>query len=350
MTRRTICGLGVVVAALAAFTAVASAHRLDEYLQAARVNIDADRIGIEIDLTPGANIASQIVEQIDTDRNGWLSSDERHRYAQSVIAAIVLSLDGRVIPVALASEDFPTVDAMAAGTGTIRLRAAAAGPVTAGRHQLQYRAAPLTASSVYLVNALMPTDARIQLEAPQRDTIQQALTLDLSMGPDPSWLRAGWIVVAAAMFLVLGVARHRPAVAASTMLLAIGTTAGLAACGARTPSALAATPLDARFTLAPGEKTTISGTELVVTFDRVVEDSRCPAGVACIQAGDGVIAITVTEKGGTTASYQLHTAPNGTRSAVHGGVTITLEDLTPTPVASRATPPQDYRATLRANR
>src|SRR5689334_7014001 len=34
----------------------ASAHRLDEYLQATRVDVGADGIGIEIDLTPGANI------------------------------------------------------------------------------------------------------------------------------------------------------------------------------------------------------------------------------------------------------------------------------------------------------
>ena len=350
MIRRAIGGLGVVIAALAAFPATASAHRLDEYLQATRVSIDTDRIGIEIDLTPGANIASQIIERIDTDRDGRLSSDERHRYAQSVVGGIVLALDGRVIPVALASEDFPTLDAMAAGTGTIRLRATTHAAVASGRHQLLYRAAPLTAASVYLVNALMPTDGRVQLEAPQRDATQRALTLDFFVGPDPTWLRTGWVVAAAAVFLTLGAARRRRALAASTMLLAIGTTAGLVACGARTPSALAAAPLDARFTLAPGEMTTINGTALVVKFDRVVEDSRCPTGVACIQAGDGVIGITVTERGGPTESYQLHTAPNGTRSAVHGGVTITLEDLTPTPAGSRATPPQDYRATLRASR
>ena len=32
--------------------APAGAHRLDEYLQATRVSIDLDRVGLEIDLTP----------------------------------------------------------------------------------------------------------------------------------------------------------------------------------------------------------------------------------------------------------------------------------------------------------
>jgi hypothetical protein len=349
MIRRAIGWLGFLVAGLAALPAPASAHRLDEYLQATRLNIDADRIGVEIALTPGTNIALQIVEQIDTDRDGRFSGDERRRYAQSVIASMTLMLDGHVTPVALAAEDFPTVNAMAAGTGTIRLRATARAAAASGRHQLQYRAAPLTASSVYLVNALMPTNARVQLGAPQRDAMQEALTLDFSVGPDDTWLRTGWVVVAAAVFLTLGVVRHRRALATSTMMLAICTTAGLVACGAQKSSPLAV-PLDVRFTLAPGEMRAIDGTDLVVRFDRVLEDSRCPAGVACIQAGDGVIGITVTQRGGTTGRYQLHTAPNGARAAVHGGVTIALEDLTPTPVSSRATPPQDYRATLRARR
>jgi hypothetical protein len=349
MTRRAIGWLVFLVGGMAGLPTPAAAHRLDEYLQATRLNIDTDRIGIEIDLTPGASIASQAAEQIDTDGDGRFSSDERRRYAQSVIASTTLMLDGHATAVVLVTEDFPTSDAMAAGTGTIRLRATARSAGAWGRHQLQYRAAPLLASSVYLVNALMPTDARVQLEAPQRDATQRSLRLDFSVGSDATWVRTGWSVVAAAMFLVLGAARHRRTSAASAIMVAVCTTAGLIACGARQPSALAA-PLDARFTLAPGGKTTISGTELVITFDRVLEDSRCPVGANCIQAGDGVIGITVTQRGGTSGSYQLHTAPVGPRSAIHGGVTITLEDLTPAPASSRATPPQDYRATLRASR
>jgi hypothetical protein len=208
MTTRAICCLGVVLAALAALPAPASAHRLDEYLQATRLSIDADRIGVEIALTPGATIASQIVEQIDTDGDGRFSSDERRRYAESVIAAMTLLLDGRVAAAALAASDFPTADAMAAGTGTIRLRAATDAPVTAGRHHLQYRAAPLTASSVYLVNALMPADARIQLAAPQRDRTQRELALDFSVASDEALLRTAWVAIASALLSTLVALRY----------------------------------------------------------------------------------------------------------------------------------------------
>src|SRR5262249_41886398 len=163
------------------------------------------------------------------------------------------------------------------------------------------------------------TDERVQLSAPHRDPGQREITLDFSVAPDPTWRQTGWVVVASAMFLTLGVARRRHARAARAPMLASCVTLGLVACGARKRRTLDAS-LGARFTLAPGDMTTISDTELVVKFDRVLEDSRCPAGVACIQAGDGVIGITVTQRGGTSGSYQLHTTPNGTRIAVHGGV------------------------------
>jgi hypothetical protein len=82
----------------------------------------------------------------------------------------------------------------------------------------------------------------------------------------------------------------------------------------------------------------------------VVEDSRCPTDVSCIQAGDAIIGITVIQKPGPTTSYQLHTATAGSRSAVHGDLTIALEDLNPRPISSRAIRPGEYRATLRASR
>jgi len=35
-----------------------------------RVAIDTDRVGLEIDLTAGANVASRIFASIDSDRDG----------------------------------------------------------------------------------------------------------------------------------------------------------------------------------------------------------------------------------------------------------------------------------------
>jgi hypothetical protein len=123
---------------------------------------------------------------------------------------------------------------------------------------------------------------------------------------------------------------------------------GVAACAARTPTA-PRVPIDSRFTLAPGGSASIDGTSVRVRFDRVVSDSRCPADVNCIQAGDAVIGITVTSDGGTQTD-ELHTGAGGPHSTARAGLTISLEDLSPQPVSSRQTPPGDYRATFTATR
>ena len=56
-----------------------SAHRMDEYLQAARIAIDPDRVEIELDLTPGIALAESILADIDRNHDGLLSAEEQRR-------------------------------------------------------------------------------------------------------------------------------------------------------------------------------------------------------------------------------------------------------------------------------
>jgi hypothetical protein len=123
---------------------------------------------------------------------------------------------------------------------------------------------------------------------------------------------------------------------------------GLLACAARTPVAPGVS-LDSRFTLAPGASAAIEGTSVQVRFDRVSSDSRCPTDVACIQAGDATVRITIVSDG-ATQSDELHTGAGGPHSTARAGVTISLEELSPQPVSSRPIPPPDYRATFKATR
>ena len=53
--RRAVAAL--VLASAFAGGATLSAHRLDEYLQAARVGIEPDRLHLELDMTPGVAVA-----------------------------------------------------------------------------------------------------------------------------------------------------------------------------------------------------------------------------------------------------------------------------------------------------
>ncbi len=160
----------------------AGAHRVDEYLQATRLLIDTDRVELEIDLTAGSAVAAAVFGWIDTNRDGEVSDAEGEAYAQQVLRSVALEVDGRATPVRLGGASFPEFRAMSLGVGTIRLRATAAVPTArAGRHRVRFVNTHRVESSVYLVNALVPSNPRIQLGAPQRDRAQLGLTLDYTI-------------------------------------------------------------------------------------------------------------------------------------------------------------------------
>jgi hypothetical protein len=205
MTPRAIGLLGVFLAALALVPAQVDAHRLDELLQATRVDIRSDRIVLELDVTPGALVAAEMLDQIDIDRDGVLNDIERHQYGQQVLSSSLVSIDGGTTTLTLLTHEFPTRDAMAAGTGAIRVRAVATITADTGRHRLVVRTAPLHASSVYLVNALMPSDPRVQLREPHRDPAQRELALEFDVAPEPAALRVAWLAAVALLCLLVTV-------------------------------------------------------------------------------------------------------------------------------------------------
>ena len=102
-------------------------------------------------------------------------------------------------------------------------------------------------------------------------------------------------------------------------------------------------PLGRAFTLRPGESVTIESTDLIVSFEKVTEDSRCPADVTCVWAGDAVVVLRVGE-----ASLELRstTAPE----SVVGAYRVRLERVEPYVYDSRQIPPEAYRAVLRVTR
>jgi hypothetical protein len=61
---------------LLALPAESAAHRLDEYLQAARVSLARDRVTLEVDLTPGAAVTPAIVALVDRDGDAVISPAE----------------------------------------------------------------------------------------------------------------------------------------------------------------------------------------------------------------------------------------------------------------------------------
>lgn len=199
----------VFVAVLIGRPSPAAAHRLDEYLQAARVAVGVDRVSIDVDLTPGVSIAPQVTAWIDTNTDGDVSSTEAAAYARQVLDSLALSVDARNVALMLIDFRMPDVRDMAHGVGTLRLRAAADIPAAPGRHQLIFVNTHRRESSVYLANALVPDDGRIEIVAQHHERDQHALTIDYELTAPAGWRRISWLLGGLATVAMLAAARGR---------------------------------------------------------------------------------------------------------------------------------------------
>ena len=147
---------------------------------------------------------------MDLDSDGKVSAQEEESYAKSVLAALTLQDNGRSLPLTLVEREFPALDQMKEGLGTMRLIARAMlGQPTGGKHSLYFRNDHQTNLSVYVVNALMPPPG-IQITAQHRDELQREFQVEalwsetkvavLPRNPTRQWLGFGLVVLCAAVF------------------------------------------------------------------------------------------------------------------------------------------------------
>ena len=173
---------GLTLAAAIAAGVSISAHRKDEYLQAARIAVDPGRVQVDLDLTPGISVAENVLGAIDADRDGTLSPAETQAYAAKVLHDVTLDVDSHPLEPHVIDSIFPSVAAVRGGEGTIRVRLAASLPDLApGRHRLRYVNVHRADVGVYLANALVPANDRIAITGQTRDTDQRALHVDYEL-------------------------------------------------------------------------------------------------------------------------------------------------------------------------
>lgn len=197
------------------FATELSAHRRDEYLQAARVGIDPGAVQLELDLTPGIALAETIIADIDRNGDGALSADEQRAYGDAVVNALTLEVDGTPLRAQLAASSFPDLEAVRRGEGTIRLQSTAVLPsLSTGSHQLLYRNGHHPDRSVYLANALVPANKAVAVTAQRRDGNQTELTIDYVLRAAPATPVVAWLLgslVAAFTLWLIVVRRSRAA-------------------------------------------------------------------------------------------------------------------------------------------
>ncbi|MFT4179674.1 MAG: hypothetical protein QM612_09475 [Thermomonas sp.] len=95
----------------------------------------------------------------------------------------------------------------------------------------------------------------------------------------------------------------------------------------QTPETPASTAASKTLTLDLGQQATLDdGSKL--TYERLVDDSRCPPGVQCIWAGNAEIALRWKPKSGAAQTQSLHTSSRGGQTeASFGPYRVRIQSL-----------------------
>ncbi len=175
MTRKftilvAVCGL--------LFGQAAWAHRIDEYLQATILSLEAGEARASMRLIPGVLVAPSVIAGIDTNRDGVFSADEQQAYTRRVLSDLSVTLDGKRVPPRLLSWSCPQPAQMREGLGEIRIEYRIELPPGGLDRALILENRHLASASVYLMNAVIPKDPSIRLTAQKRSESQSSYELD----------------------------------------------------------------------------------------------------------------------------------------------------------------------------
>jgi hypothetical protein len=156
----------------------ASAHRLDEYLQATTISVEKDRVQAQIRLTPGVAVFRKVLASIDTDADGVISEAEQRAYAERVLRDLWLTIDGYRLQLRLVSWKFAKTEVMREGRGDIELEFNADVPSGGPNRRLIFKNRHQRRIAAYLVNCLVPRDPDIRVTAQNRNHWQSFYQLD----------------------------------------------------------------------------------------------------------------------------------------------------------------------------
>jgi HupE / UreJ protein len=184
-------------AILLSLGASASAHRLDEYLQATLISVEKDHVQASMRLIPGIAVSSVVLASIDTNGDGVISEAEQQTYAERVLGDLSLTVDGNSLRPRLVSVDFPEVEEMKEGLGEIQIEFTADLPRGGPNRRLVLENHHQNRIAAYLVNCLVPRDRDIRVIAQNRNEQQSFYQLDYAQAGSSSYPASlkGWSTI-----------------------------------------------------------------------------------------------------------------------------------------------------------
>jgi HupE / UreJ protein len=168
----------VITACILAFGPTASAHRIDEYLQATLLSLETNRVEGSMRLIPGMSVSSSVIAAIDANGDGFFSEGEQAAYAHRVLENLSITIDGKSLQPKLVSWSFPQPAQVQEGLGEIHIEYIADLPQGGPDRSLILTNRPLSGTSVYLVNVAVPHDRNIRIVTQKRNEQQSFYELD----------------------------------------------------------------------------------------------------------------------------------------------------------------------------
>jgi hypothetical protein len=168
----------VIAVASSLWATAASAHRIDEYLQATILSLQEDRIQALMRLVPGTLVADTVIAKIDSDHDGAFSDTEQQAYARRVLGDLSIGLNAGSVNAVLVSWSFPSPAEMRGGTGEIKIQYEVHLPDAGTDRVLMVTNHHMAGMSVYLINTVIPQDSHLHVVAQQRNERQSRYELD----------------------------------------------------------------------------------------------------------------------------------------------------------------------------
>jgi hypothetical protein len=178
-----VCRVGLLLGLLL-LPLFARAHRLDEYLQATLVTIEPGEVRLQINLTPGVEVADKVLALVDRNHDGVFSTNESSAYCELLKRDLSVYLDGHKITFKLTGFSFPALTELWTGWGIMQVEFSVSfGPLTAGPHKLEVKNRHLPRLSVYLFNAAQPSSSLVQLTRQKRNKNQSTGEIEFTIQP-----------------------------------------------------------------------------------------------------------------------------------------------------------------------
>jgi hypothetical protein len=173
-----------------------SAHRLDQYLQAAMISVAKDHVDVSMRMIPGVAVSEAVLVSIDSNGDSVISETEGRAYAERVLDDLSLTLDGRKLNPKLVSAKFPAIEDIKEGLGEIQINFTADLPPGDFKRQLVFENHYQSAMAAYLVNCLVPADPNIRIVGQNRNTQQSFYQLDYQQAGSHESVSTRWTMAA----------------------------------------------------------------------------------------------------------------------------------------------------------